>query len=67
MQCSKKRSLFIAVQFSTDENAFCDSQEFFQVSFQTLKLTSKHVIGTLMLIIMYIQVIIVCYILVIFS
>ena len=43
MKCSEKRSLVI-VPFSTDQSLFGDFQEFFQVSFQALKLTSAHVI-----------------------
>ena len=38
MQCNKKRKLVVAVPFSTDQSVFCDLQELFQVSFQTLKL-----------------------------
>ena len=52
MQCSKKRPLVVVVALPTDQSVFCDLEEFFQVSFQTLKFTSTHVICTLMLIIM---------------
>ena len=38
MEGSKKQ------QFSTDQSVFRDLQEFFQVRFQTFKLTSTHVI-----------------------
>ena len=61
MQWSKKRKLVAVVPFSTDQSVFCHLQEFFQARFQTLKLTCTHVIWTLMLIIMYIQVIVVCH------
>ena len=44
MQRSKKRSLVVVVPFSIDQSVFCDLQEFFQISFQTLKLTSTHLI-----------------------
>ena len=44
MQCSKKRKLVVIVQFSTDQRPFCDLQEFFQVSFQTLQHTNTYVI-----------------------
>ena len=43
MQCSKKQN-FVVVVFSTDQSVFYGLQEFFQVSFQTLKLTSTYVI-----------------------
>ena len=43
MQCSKKRPL-VVVSFSTDQSVFCDLQESFQESFQTLKPTNTHVI-----------------------
>ena len=66
MQCNKKRKLVVVVPFSTEQSVFCDLQEFFRVSFQALKLTSTYVIWTLMLIIMYIQIIVVCYTLVVF-
>ena len=61
MQCSKKRLLVVLVTFSIDQRVFCDLQEFSQMSFQTLNLTGAHVIWPLMLIIMYIQIIVVCY------
>ena len=69
MQCSKKQPLVVVLAVSTDESVFCELQEFFQISFQTLKLTSAHVIWTLVLIIfiMYILLIVVCYTLVVFS
>ena len=66
MQRSKKRSLVVVVPFSIDQSVFCDLQEFFQQSFQILNLTSTHVIWTLMLIIMFAQIIVVCYALVVF-
>ena len=44
MQCSKKRPLVVFVPFSTDQYVFCDLQEFHQISFLTLKLTSTHAI-----------------------
>ena len=44
MQCSKKRPFVVVVPFSADQNVFCDLQEFFQASFQTLKLTRTDVI-----------------------
>ena len=43
MQCSEKRPLVVVVSFSTNQSVFCDLQEFFQISFQTLKLISTHV------------------------
>ena len=55
MQCNKKRPLVVDVPFSTDKNVFCDLQEFFQVRFETLKLTISDVILILMLITMYTQ------------
>ena len=61
MQFSKKRKLLLLVPFSTFQSVFCNLQELFQVNFQTLKLTSTHVICTLMLSKMYIQLIVVCY------
>ena len=59
MQCKKKRPLVVIEPFSADQSVFCGLQEFFQVIFQILKLTSTHVIWRLMLIIMYIPIIIV--------
>ena len=38
MQCSNKQKLFVVLAFPTNQSVFCDLQEFFQVSFQTLKL-----------------------------
>ena len=66
MQCSKKRKLVILVPFFTDQSLFCGLQEIFQVNFHALKFTSAHVIWILMLIIMYIQIIVVSYTLVVF-
>ena len=66
MQWRKKRLLVVDVPFSTDQSTFCSLQEFFQVNFQTLKLTSAHVISTLMLMIMYIKITVVCYPLIFF-
>ena len=43
MQCNKKLELVVAIPFSTDWDLW-DLQKFFQESFQTLKLTSTHVI-----------------------
>ena len=43
-QCFKKRKLDAIVLFYTDQSVFCDLQDFFQVNFRTLKLTSTHVI-----------------------
>ena len=63
MQYSKKRPLVLVALFSTDQSMFCDLQEYLQ----TLKFTGTYVIRTLMLIIMYIQMIVVCYTLVFFS
>ena len=65
MQCSKKRNFVVVVPFSINQSVFYGLQKFFQ-SFQTLKLTNTHVIGTLMLIRLYIQIIVVCNTLVVF-
>ena len=44
MECIKKRKLVAVEPFSTDQSAFCDLQEFFQIRFQTLKFISRHVV-----------------------
>ena len=61
----RRLKLVVVVPFSTDQSVFCNLQDFFQVSFQTLKHTSTQVIWTLMLIIMYIQIIVISYTLVV--
>ena len=38
MQCNNKRKLVAVVLFCINQSLFCDLQEFFQVSFQTIKL-----------------------------
>ena len=38
MQYSKKIKFVLLVPFSADQSVSCDFQEYFQVSFQTLKL-----------------------------
>ena len=64
-QCNaiRRRKLVVVVPFSLDQSVFSDLQKFFQVSFQTLKLT-LHM--WLTLIIMYVQIIVVCYTLIVF-
>ena len=44
MQYSKNRLLVVIVPFSADQSVINDLQEFLQASFQTLKLTSTHVV-----------------------
>ena len=44
VQCSKKRPLVFVVRFLADESVFCDLEEIFQISLQTLKLASAHVL-----------------------